>query len=283
MMPFERVLVDAGAQRMHVALAGPATGVPVLMVHGNPTWSFLWRKVAGALAGVPVRLVMPDLIGLGRSDKPGADFHTLENHAAHIDALLDGLGIDRVIFAGQDWGGPIGLRALAERPPRVAGLVLLNTVASPPRPGFRPTAFHRFARLPVISELAFRGLGFPQRAFAFAQGDRASISGEVARAYRYPLARLRDNAAPLALARMVPDGPGHPSIDALKRCQRLVEGFRGPAAIVWGDRDPILGSVRSWIEKLLPQATVTATTAGHFLQEEVPFEIATAIREVANA
>ena len=104
----------------------------------------------------------------------------------------------------------------------------------------------------------------------------------MARAYRFPLRGLAQNAAPLALARMVPNSLAHPSIEPLRRCQELIEGHRGPAAIVWGDRDPVLGRVRSWIEKLLPNARVTRTSAGHFLQEEVPAEIADAIRFVAG-
>jgi cis-3-alkyl-4-acyloxetan-2-one decarboxylase len=154
---------------------------------------------------------------------------------------------------------------------------------SPPREGFRPTRFHRFARLPLVSDVAFRLLGFPQNALHRAQGDPASIRGDVARAYRYPLRRLRDNAAPLALARMVPDGhPGHPSLEPLERVQSYVTSFAGPIAVVWGDRDPVLGRLRKRIEALLPKATVTRTEAGHFLQEEVPEEIADAIRRVAS-
>ena len=115
------------------------------------------------------------------------------------------------------------------------------------------------------------------------QGDPSSIRGDVARAYRFPLQGWSRNAAPLALARMVPDSMTHPSIEPLRRCQQLVEGFAGPAAIVWGDRDPILGRVRTWIEKLLPRARVTRTPGGHFLQEEVPAEIAEAVLFVAGA
>jgi haloalkane dehalogenase len=92
---------------------------------------------------------------------------------------------------------------------------------------------------------------------------------------------MADRVAPLALARMVPSSLNHPSVPALNRCQELVAGWTGPAAIVWGDRDPVLGRVRDRIARLLPQATLTRTRAGHFLQEEVPDEIAAAIRTVA--
>lgn len=281
-LPFRRSLVDVGAGlRMHVMEQGE--GRPVLMLHGNPSWGFLWRKVARALAGEPLRIVMPDLIGLGLSDKPRrAEAHTLANHARWVGALVDALELERLVFVGQDWGGPIGLRALADRPARVAGLVLANTVAGPPRPGFRPTVFHRFARLPVVSDLAFRLAGFPQIVMDRVQGDRRSIRGDVARAYRWPLRHLGDRVAPLALARMVPDSLSHPTVPELQRCLDFVDGFAGPVALVWGTRDPILGSVVGFLEKRLPHAAVTRTPAGHFLQEEVPDELAAAVRDVTR-
>jgi len=275
-----RYRLMAGGYRLHVMEAG--SGRPVLLLHGNPTWGFLYRRVAAALAGEPLRLVMPDLAGLGFSDRPrSAAEHTLDNHARWLGALVDNLALEAPIVVLHDWGGPIGLRALANRPGLAAGLVILNTIVGPPRPGFRPKLFHRAARWPLVSDLAFRFLGFPQNMLHRVQGDRATIRGEVARAYRHPLRRRQDNAAPLALARMVPDSFEHPSIEPLRRCQAYLESFGGPVAVVWGDRDPILGRVRSWIEKLLPGARVTRTGAGHFLQEEVPAEIAEAIRIVS--
>jgi pimeloyl-ACP methyl ester carboxylesterase len=283
-------MMPAGARRsllevsggLRVCLTEVGEGRPVFLLHGNPTWSFLWRKVAIALSGAPIRLVMPDLIGLGYSDKPrSAGAHSFENHARRIGEVMDRAVAGPMIAVVQDWGGPIAMRALADRPERLAGLVVLNTALSPPKRDFRPSRFHRFARVPVVSQLAFRLLGFPQNALFTAQGDRSSIRGQVARAYRHPLRRLRDRAAPLALARMVPDSFEHPSIEPLRRVQAFTESFDGPAAIVWGDRDPVLGRVRSWIEQLLPQAEVTRTRAGHFLQEEVPHPIADAIRHVA--
>jgi pimeloyl-ACP methyl ester carboxylesterase len=276
-----RYRVDVGGHEMHVMELGPAAGRPVLLVHGNPTWGFLYRDIASALAGQGLRCIMPDLIGLGLSDKPrSSSAHTLDAHGRWLGALIAGLELEPLIFVGQDWGGPVGLRALADMPARLAGMVLLNTVVGPPKPGFRPTAFHRFARLPLISDLVFRGLGFPQLALWTVQGDKQTMRGDVGRAYWWPLRALADRVAPLAMARMVPDSLAHPSIAALQRCQELVESFRGPAAIVWGDRDPVLGTVRNHIARLLPEAPVTRTAAGHFLQEEVPEQITAAILRV---
>jgi len=277
-----RYRVDVGGVAMHVVERG--RGRPVLLLHGNPTWSFLWRKVAARLPPDRYRVVMPDLVGLGLSDKPrdlGA--HTLAAHAGWMGALVDRLGLEGFILGVQDWGGAIGCAAMAQgdRAARVSGLVVLNTAIGPPKKDFRPTAFHRFARAPIVSDLVFRGLAFPQIALGLAQGDRASIGPLETAAYVWPLLHIQERAAPLAMARMVPDSLVHPSIPTLAASQRFVDGFRGPAAIVWGDRDPVLGRVRSWVERCLPQATVTRTQAGHFLQEEVPDEIAAGIEDVA--
>jgi pimeloyl-ACP methyl ester carboxylesterase len=275
-----RYAIDVGnGQSMHVTESGE--GFPVLMLHGNPTWGFLYRRVMDRLAGEEIRCIAPDLIGLGFSSKPGSiNQHTLENHAQWVGNLIDSLDMEGLIFVGQDWGGPIGLRALADRAHLLKGLVILNTAIAPPKPNFKPTAFHKFSQMPIISSIVFRMLGFPQGILHRTQGNPASISGNTARAYQYPLRRYRDNAAPLALARMVPNDLAHPSVEALRKCQGLAESFKGPAEIVWGDKDPILGRAFKRVHALLPDAGVTRTQAGHFLQEEVPDEIAAAIRKV---
>lgn len=278
--------IDVGGVRMHVAEWGPAdsTRPAVVLVHGNPSWGFLWRKVVADLLGDGVRVVVPDLIGLGLSDKPtDAEAHRLESHAAWLGRMLDAVVPGELILCVQDWGGPIALLAMADRLARLRGLVLLNTVIGPPRPGFKSTTFHRLARLPVVSDLLFRGLGFPQNAMAMVQGRRTSILGAAGRGYRWPLRRFRDRIAPLALARMVPDSLAHPSVPALERVQQVVTSFRGPTELVWGTRDPVLGTVVRHLARLLPEARVTHTEAGHFLQEEVPGPIADAIRRVVAA
>lgn len=278
-----RTMVEVGGLRMHVAEWGDAGDRPVLLLHGNPSWSFLYRKVVAELAGERLRLVVPDLVGLGCSDKPAdAAVHTLPAHGEWVGRLIDALSLRDLVFVGQDWGGPIGMYALSSRMDCLAGLVVLNTVLSPPRPGFRPTWFHRFSRWPVVSNVAYR-FGFPMNIMRFVQGDRRSIGGDVARGYRWPLRRVRDRVAPLALARLVPDSQDHPSIAPLRVCDEAARSFRGPVAIVWGDDDPVLGRVIGHMQRMFPEADVTRTRAGHFLQEEVPREIARAIVRVASA
>jgi haloalkane dehalogenase len=280
-LPLRRYAVDVHPYRMHVMESG--AGLPVLLLHGNPTWGFLYRKVASELGGEPLRLIMPDLIGLGLSDKPRDQIeHTLEHHIGWMSRLLSALALERCVLVVHEWGGAIGVGALGAHPELTAGLVSTNTVLTEPRPAFRPTRLHRFARVPLVSDLAFRLLGYPFATMTEQQGDRRSIDRLALRAYRHPLRRLRDNVGPLALARMAPNDRNHPSVGPLRRCRAWVERFRGPAAIVWGDRDPLLGRVRTWMERLFPQAPVTRTCAGHFLPEEAPVEIAAAVRLVAR-
>jgi len=278
---FREQMLSVGRERMHVLEWGPPDGKPVLLVHGNPTWSFLWRKVVAELAREPLRLVCPDLIGLGLSSKPGIPEHTLDHHSAWLGAAIDQLIPGPLVVAAQDWGGPIALHAMWRRRERLRGLVLGNTAVSPPAPKFKATLFHRLSQLPLASDLLFRRLGFPLGLLHLSQGDRSSIRGDVAKAYRWPLRHRADRAAPLALARMVPDSADqHPSIPALQVTNDFFASVDIPIHLVWGTKDPILGRVINHLARLRPDAVVTKTDAGHFLQEEVPVELAAAIRDV---
>ncbi|MBV8761487.1 MAG: alpha/beta fold hydrolase [Deltaproteobacteria bacterium] len=269
---------------MHVMEWGPASGRTVVLVHGNPTWGFLWRKVVAAVqAREPsLRLIVPDVIGLGLSSRPAASAHTLANHGRWLGETLDQIAPGPLVLVAQDWGGPIGLRAMSERRARLRGLVLGNTAVGPPAPSFKPTLFHRLAQLPIVSDLLFRGAGFPLGVLHMTQGDRRSIRGAIARAYRWPLRTLASRAAPLALARMVPDSLSHPTVPELAVCEQVFVDAKVPVALVWGVKDPILGRVINHAARLRPDATVVRTQAGHFLQEEVPGELAQAIVDVAR-
>ncbi|PCC72591.1 haloalkane dehalogenase [Nannocystis exedens] len=283
LLPVRRaVSVLADGCRIHRIDHGEPDAPVVLLLHGNPTWSFLWRDVIARLSGF--RCVAPDLLGFGLSSRIALHEHSVERHVDALAELVEALGLRRFVLVGQDWGGALGPVLAARLPERVAGVVLGNTsVVLPPRP--RGTWFHRFARLPVVSDLAFRGLGFPQNALWVAQGDRRSIRGPVARGYRWPLRHLSDRSGPLALARMVPDSFEHPSIAPLRRGEAWLREFvaaGGPLALVWGERDPILGRALARHERAFSGASVTRTPAGHFLQEEVPEALAAAIRAVAS-
>jgi haloalkane dehalogenase len=277
--------VATGGEHMHVMEWGPEDGHTIVLVHGNPTWGFLWRKVVAAvLAQDPeLRLVAPDLIGLGLSSKPGIAAHTIEHHSAWLGALLDQRVPGPLVLVAQDWGGPIALHAMATRMARLRGIVLGNTAIGPPGAGFKPTLFHRLSQLPIASDVLFQRLGFPLGLLHLSQGDRSTIRGDVARAYRWPLRKRADRAAPLALARMVPDSiDRHPSLPGLRISQHVFETAQVPIDLVWGMRDPILGRVINHLGRLRPDAKITKTQAGHFLQEEVPDQLAAAILDVVR-
>lgn len=254
-------------------------GTPVLMFHGNPTWGFLYRKVAAELRDESLRLIVPDLMGLGFSDRVPAGRFTLLDHIGWMSELIERLELERAIVVVQDWGGPIGIGAVSQSQIELEGLVVMNTSIGPPKPGFRPTTFHRVFGNRLVGGVA-RWLGLVERNMARAQGDPNSISGEVRDAYLYPLDR-GGNDAVIDFVAMVPDSMDHASVEPLREVGDFVSSYRGPAAIVWGRRDPVLGRLLGRVSRALPQATVTSTDAGHFLQEEVPAEIAAAIRRVA--
>lgn len=279
-LPFDRRMARIGADRIHFIDHG--AGRPVLLMHGNPTWSFLWRKVIRRLDGV--RCIAPDLMGCGLSSKPrrtGA--HTLERHVGLIADLVEALDLKDVVLVGQDWGGPVAAGVGERLRDRVHGMVWANTAVLKPRRPLKTKAFHRFAHTPIVSDIAFRLGGFPLNTLHKAQGDPASIGRAERRAYKHPYKRIRDRAAPLALARMVPSTEDHPTTATMDRVGAWVEGWEGPAALVWGKRDPILGRGLRRHREALPQAQVWETQAGHFLQEEVPQPLAEAIKLVAGA
>lgn len=281
-LPFDRgaYRLEAGpdaGRRLHFLDHGPRGARPVLLLHGNPTWSFLWRRVIRRLPGL--RCVAPDLLGLGFSSTLGLEEHTVQRHSGAIAELVAQLDLRDLVIVAQDWGGPIACAAAARFPERVAAKLFANTAVTLPE-RLRLTRFHRFAHRPIVSQLAFRLAGFPQVALHKAQKDPASISGTVARAYRYPLRGWKRRAAPLALARMVPGSMEHPSVPALVRGELWARTAPGPTALVWGVHDPILGRALARHEALFPDAEVTRVEAGHFLQEEVPDELAAAVRRL---
>ncbi|GAB5543234.1 MAG: haloalkane dehalogenase [Sandaracinaceae bacterium] len=281
-LPYRRRSTEIAGRTVTFVDHGPEDAQPVLLVHGNPTWSYLWRKVIGMLDGATLRIIAPDLPGFGTSDKPRrASAHQLDMHIGTVSTLLEQLGLRAPITVGQDWGGPIAC-GVGERV-GAAGLVIGNTAVLKPARPFRPKGFHRFSHMPVVSDAVFRGLLFPVPIMDRVQGDRRSIGIKEKLAYAWPFLRPLDRAGALGLARMVPNGEQHPSTAVMDRVGAWVESFEGPAALVWARRDPILGRGLRRHSEALPQATVRECDAGHFSQEEVPELWAAAIREVAEA
>ena len=266
--------------KVHVIEAGE--GFPVFLMHGNPTSGFLYRKVVEKLPLNKVRVIMPTSLGLGFSSKIPASEHTAENHIYWINKVLKELELKELVYAGQDWGGPIGMGALSLSPELLKGAVLLNTGFNAPKVNADLSPAHALVKTPVIGELLLEVIFSIFERLKSVQGNPDSWTSEVAELYGRPVYESGNSKAPLAMMRMVPDGPDHPSAPAMRRIEEYVNTLEIPAEIVWGENDPILGRALPIMQQNFPNARLTKTTAGHFLQEEVPNEIAEALIRVVE-
>lgn len=273
--------IDVGGQAM--AYVDVGAGPPVVLVHGNPTWSFYFRTLVAALPAAGYRAIAPDHIGMGRSAKPATTAypHTLARRVADFGAFLDGVvPSEPLTLVLHDWGGAIALAWAVEHPHRVARLVLLNTAAFPLPAGHRLPLPLRAARLPVIGEIAVR------RANAFARGatvlgtarpwlDRAARRGLLA-PYDSPAARV----AILEFVRDIPLHPGDPAWPVLARTEQRLAVFKDrPVLVCWGMRDFVFdASILARWEQIYPQAEVHRIEhAGHYVLEDAPGEVVAAV------
>lgn len=267
--------------KIHVLEVG--SGYPVYLQHGNPTSGMLYRKVAAELPHDEFRLIMPTMVGLGYSSKVPASQHTLDNHMRWMSEALRQLQLDRLIYVGQDWGGPVGMGALARNPDLLEGAVVMNTGFNAPTEKRSLSRAHATVSTPIVGEFMLEGFGSIFSRLPEIQGDPASMPDDVIALYARPVEDGSNQKAPLALMRMVPDGPDHPSAEQMREIDAYVETLDIPAALVWGMEDPILAQGLEQMKANFPNAPVTETDAGHFLQEEVPAEIAAAIVQVHAA
>jgi len=257
----------------------------VIMLHGNPTWSYLWRKVISQLImKKKFRVIAPDLIGLGLSSKindpnitGNPDFQT-----EMLVKLVKALKLKTFVIVGQDWGGPIIAAVAARCPGQVTAAVFGNTAVTKPR-HFRATIFHRFSHYPIISDIAFRLFNFPVPSLHIIQGIKSSIGAKEKRAYAYPLDSWEHRATPLAFARAVPTSPTGKFIPFFDEVDTWSRNFKGNVALVWGMKDSILGKAIYRTKEAFPHAIVVeCPEAGHFLQEEVPEKLSSCIVKVTK-
>ena len=267
--------------KIHVLEVGQ--GYPVYLQHGNPTTGLLYRKVAALLPLDRVRVIMPTMVGLGYSTKIPANEHTLDNHMRWMNRVLTTLDLTEAVYAGQDWGGPVGMGALSLSPGVLKGAVVMNTGFRAPRAPKDLSRAHALVKTPLVGELVVEAMSavFFMR-LAQVQSDPATMPPSVMDLYRRPLQDSGNSKATLALMRMVADGPDHASSPALRNIERYVEGLDVPIELVWGMKDPILGRGLPFMQKMFPTAPVVETEAGHFLQEEVPEIIAAALLRIVD-
>jgi haloalkane dehalogenase len=258
--------VEHDGLRMHYVDEGE--GAPVLLLHGEPTWAYLYRKVIPEL--VPVaRAVAPDYFGFGRSDKPvDRGWYSYDRHFDSIARFADELDLRDVTVVLHDWGGPIGFRLAVERPERVARIVVLNTgILAGRAPG---EIWLRFREVVRQSGGAFQ----PGRLIRTA--CMTDVPDEVVAAYDAPFPEPDAKAGVLTFPELVPDSPEHPSTEAMRAVAEAVARWERPALVFFGDSDLIFPPrVAERIAELIPGAELQPPIpgAGHFVQEDAGEEV----------
>ena len=264
--------LDQDGLRMHYLDEGE--GDPVLCLHGEPTWSFLYRKMIPGLTAA-ARVIAPDYFGFGRSDKPeDAGWYTFDRHCASIRRLVEQLDLRRVTVVVQDWGGPIGLRLAVEQPERVARLVILNTGLGGGRPPSE--AWLRFR------EVVRAAGGDFQAGRLIRTAAVRGLADEVVAAYDAPFPTAESKAGVLAFPEQVPTEPEHPNTAPLMAIREALASWEKPTLVLFGDSDPIFrpevaDAIARWIPGALPAELVA--NAGHFVQEDAGEEVAARIVE----
>jgi haloalkane dehalogenase len=269
--PFSPHYVEVGGLRLHYVDEGPATAPPVLLLHGEPSWSYLYRKMIPVLIAAGHRAVAPDLVGFGRSDKPvRREDYTYQRHVDWMRGLLEMLDLRRITLVCQDWGGLIGLRLAAEHGERFARIVAANT--------FLPTG-----DIPV-GPAFLRWQKFSQEVPEFHVGGivkggcATDLAPEVIAAYNAPFPDDRYKAGARQFPMLVPIRPDDPASAPNRKAWELLARWRKPFLTAFSDSDPVTAGGDRFLQQAIPGATgqphTTIVGAGHFLQEDKGQELA---------
>ena len=264
--PFESRFLDLGGIRYHYLDEG--RGKPLVMVHGNPTWSFYYRHLIAEMRE-RYRVVAPDHIGCGLSDKPQRYDYRLERHVSNLEALVEHLGLENITLVMHDWGGPVAMGYAVRHPGNVKRFVVFNTAAFwlPRIPWFL-----RLSRLPGFGAAAVRALNlFAAVATVVGCRHRERMTKEVRAGYLYPYDSYANRIAILRFVEDIPVDERHPSFALLRSIEAGLTRFRRhPMIIIWGRRDPVFTDLflASWQERF-PQAVVKRLDdAGHYVVED---------------
>ena len=263
--------VQIGDTRMHYVDEG-ASADTVLCLHGEPTWSYLYRRMIPPLAG-RFRVVAPDMVGFGKSDKYAAqEDYSFHMHYQKLLALIEALDLRNLTLVCQDWGGLLGLTIAADHSERFARLVILNT--------FLPTGEEK------ISEAFMQWRAFSQKVGTRMQVGRLiaqtitqyELADDIIAAYDAPFPDDNYKAGAAVFPSLVPISPDMPGAAEMKAARRKLSQWRKPVQVMFSDGDPILGGAAKFFRRLFPTAAdqpeITIRGAGHFLQEEKGAEIA---------
>ncbi len=274
--------LDQGV-RMHYVDEGPATAPVVLMLHGNPTWSFYWRRLIEALAPTH-RVIAPDHIGCGKSDKPDDDVYPyrLARRIADIETLVETLGLRDLTLMVHDWGGMIGFGWAHRHPDRVARLVVLNTAAFGLPASKRLPASLWLARNTWVGSVLVRGFNAFARGATWMAVTRRPLAREVSEGLCAPYDNWANRRAVLRFVQDIPLRPGDPGFEILAEVGDSLEQFDDrPVLICWGDRDFVFDHhfLAVWQRKL-PHARVHRfADCGHYVLEDAGEEIEALVRD----
>ena len=265
--PFEANYLEVGGQRLHVVDTG--TGPAVVMLHGNPTWSFMYRHLAQAMSATH-RVIVPDHVGCGWSDKPQDWPYRLADHIANLETLLnERLRLPRLSLVVHDWGGAIGMGYAVRHPERIEKLVVLNTAAFLMN---RCPWRIRASRLPGLGAVAIRGLNaFVRAATVMAVGRTHRLSQAARTGLLAPYDSWANRVGVLRFVQDIPMRPSHPTWDTLATIQKSLHLLSDkPMLICWGDQDFCFGAafLEVW-QRYFPRAeTHHFADAGHYVLED---------------
>ncbi len=266
---------EGGTLRVHYVDEGPEQAAPVLMMHGEPSWSYLYRHMIPKFTAAGHRAVAPDLVGFGRSDKPAQrSDYTYERHVFWMGEVLRKLDLKQITLVCQDWGGLIGLRLWAEMPERFARIVVANTALPT---GDQPLG-DAFASWRSFSQEVPE---FPAGRIVFG-GTVSKLTDEEVAAYDAPYPDESFKSGARQFPMLVPDRPDDPASEPNRQAWQVIRTLDTPVLTAFGADDRIMAGVDKVFQKLCPGAAgqphVLLPDAGHFLQEDVGAELA----EVTN-
>lgn len=272
--PFAPHYVDVAGIRMHYLDEGPRDAEVVLLLHGEPSWSYLYRSMIPVLTGAGLRAVAIDLVGFGRSDKPARrEDYTYQAHVDWTWAAIEAIGLTGITLVCQDWGGLIGLRLVGEHPDRFARVVAANTAlpTGDQHPGEAFLAWQRFSQ---------ESPDFPVGGIIDG-GCVSTLPADVIAAYDAPFPDDSFKAGARQFPTLVPTSPDDPAAPANRAAWEALRRFEKPFLCAFSDSDPITRGGDAALRKLIPgahgQPEVTIAGGGHFLQEDKGPELATVV------